>query len=271
MKNILLLAHDDIGQEARLQAALDIVRRFEGHLSCLDVPIVPEVVGNYCSEPRKGLIAGELCEPEATNRHTLEARLAVEQVPWSWEDSSDDLTQGLLSAASLADLVILNRDLGLPPLPDTNAAIGDTLAQARVPILAVTGKAGFDMDGRALIAWNGSPAASAALRAAVPLLRLASEVVIYVADDGTIKLPAENAAIYLSRHGVHATISRDFAAGRSPADMILAEVERGRPSYLVMGGFGHSRYLESWLANVTGKMLHQCPVPIFLVHLGRCW
>lgn len=28
MKNILMLAHDDAGQEARLQAALDVTRRW---------------------------------------------------------------------------------------------------------------------------------------------------------------------------------------------------------------------------------------------------
>src|SRR3989344_3652734 len=36
MKNILLLVHDDHGQEARLQAALDITRAVEGHLTCID-------------------------------------------------------------------------------------------------------------------------------------------------------------------------------------------------------------------------------------------
>jgi hypothetical protein len=35
MKNVLLLVHDDLGQEARLQAALDIVRAIGGHLHCL--------------------------------------------------------------------------------------------------------------------------------------------------------------------------------------------------------------------------------------------
>ena len=41
MKNILLLVHDDAGQEARFQAALDIGRAVEGHLSCLDVTVIP--------------------------------------------------------------------------------------------------------------------------------------------------------------------------------------------------------------------------------------
>jgi hypothetical protein len=37
MKSVLLYANQDAGLEARLQAALDIARTFEGHLTCLQV------------------------------------------------------------------------------------------------------------------------------------------------------------------------------------------------------------------------------------------
>ena len=47
MKNILVLVHDDDGQEARLQVAFDIVRAVRGHLTCVDVVTVPVFVGEY--------------------------------------------------------------------------------------------------------------------------------------------------------------------------------------------------------------------------------
>ena len=37
MKNVLVLIHDDDGQEARLQTALDLTRALDGHLTCVDV------------------------------------------------------------------------------------------------------------------------------------------------------------------------------------------------------------------------------------------
>src|SRR3546814_13462010 len=46
VKNILLLVHHDAGQEARLQAALDITRAVGGHLACIDVTPFPVVAGN---------------------------------------------------------------------------------------------------------------------------------------------------------------------------------------------------------------------------------
>lgn len=36
MKSVLLFANDDPGLGARLQAALDVVRAFDGHLTCLN-------------------------------------------------------------------------------------------------------------------------------------------------------------------------------------------------------------------------------------------
>ncbi|WP_244650132.1 hypothetical protein [Sphingomonas sp. CFBP 13706] len=50
MKNILVLAHDDEGQEARLQAALDLGRALTGHITCLDVTYIPPILGNDYSE-----------------------------------------------------------------------------------------------------------------------------------------------------------------------------------------------------------------------------
>jgi len=45
MKNILLLVHDDKGKEARLRAAIDLARGFDGHLSCIDVSSLPLSIG----------------------------------------------------------------------------------------------------------------------------------------------------------------------------------------------------------------------------------
>lgn len=42
MKNVLLLVHEDNGQEARFQAEMDVTRALEGHLTCLEIiPFAP--------------------------------------------------------------------------------------------------------------------------------------------------------------------------------------------------------------------------------------
>ena len=47
MKNILLLVHEDKGQEARLQTSLDLARALNGHIRCADVTHIPVFPGDF--------------------------------------------------------------------------------------------------------------------------------------------------------------------------------------------------------------------------------
>ena len=138
MKNILLLVHDDAGQEARFQAALDIGRALEGHLSCLDVSIVPALVGSdYVGNAGFDLLLAEERDREMANRRTIEGRLTGEDVPWDWTDAAGDLSSCLTRASALADLIVVNRQLDEFPLPDMRTVAGQLVVASGKPILAV--------------------------------------------------------------------------------------------------------------------------------------
>ena len=267
MKNILLIVHDDAGQEARLQAALDVTRALEGHLTCLDVSIMPVLVGNYYDGDGAAMILADERAREATNQQRLEARLAHEDVSWDWIDAIGGLAPCVTDAAGMADLIVVNRRLDGFPTPDMRAAAGEIIVKSGRPILAVPDTAkGFDAVGAALVAWDGSACAMAALHAAVPLLRLAGSVILLEIDDGSIASSAEEAAAYLSRHGIHAVIRRVPCQDRKPSDVLLEQVRGGGVAYVVMGGFGHLRLIEALFGGVTRKMLTESPVPVFLAH-----
>jgi hypothetical protein len=176
MKNILLLVHDDAGQEARLQAALDVSRALVGHLICVDTVPLPMIVDGYMGAGASILI-DESQKREARNRHMLEARLAGEGVSWSWQDLIGDLADCVTTAARTADLIVLNRLIDDPTAPDMRHIVGSVVTHSRALVLAVPPEArGFRASGKALIAWDGSDQAMATLQRAVPLLRLASDV-----------------------------------------------------------------------------------------------
>ena len=82
MKNILVLVHKDAGQEARLQAALDLTRALDGHLICLDVVEVPTVAGDFEESYAQSLMIADEQEREEKNRERIEARLANEAFLW---------------------------------------------------------------------------------------------------------------------------------------------------------------------------------------------
>ena len=75
MKNIVLLVHDDNGQEARLRVALDLARALEGHLTCIDVTVLPMVIADMYGGADQALLIGEEQEREAQHRSALQRRL----------------------------------------------------------------------------------------------------------------------------------------------------------------------------------------------------
>ncbi|MCX8475482.1 MAG: universal stress protein [Sphingomonas sp.] len=266
MKNILVLMHDDMGQEARFQAALDLARALDGHLTCIDVAVTPVSVPDYATLGGSALLLGDEQENEAENRARMEARLKVEGVAYDWIQTTGYLSPSVREAAGLADLIVLNRGIK-DAYPDMDEVASEVLLKSGRPIVAVPHESrGFDAFGHALVAWDGSAEAQAALRAAVPLLQHASRVTIVECEDGSVKTPAEEAAAYLSRHDIKAIVWRARADMDIPSTILLDQIEKQDVAYMVMGGFGHSRFVEAVLGGVTRRMLHECPVPLFLAH-----
>ena len=267
MKNILLLIHDDAGQEARLQAALDVTRAVNGHLTCLDVSVVMPMVGADVGVSGGALLIELERENEADNRSRTYPRIEKEDVAWSWIDRTDYLEPALEEAAGLADLIVVNSQLESFPLPDMRTLAAGLVVNSGKPILAVPETVtGFKAAGNALVAWDGSRESSVALTAAVPLLRLAGSVTIVEVEDGSVKTGAEEAAAYLSRHGIHAMIVRLAANGDDAGTLLMAKANSGRFDYMVMGGFSHSRLYEAVFGGVTRRLLTYSQIPLFLAH-----
>lgn len=266
MKNVLVLMHDDAGQEARFQAAVDLTRGLEGHLRCVDVAMAPAYMGDYADFGVSAALLADEQAREAENRSRMEPRLKVEDVPYDWIDQTGSIRDCVRAASALADLVVLNRELDGTSYPDMRELVGDAVIKTGKPIVAVPQNGtGFDLYGHAVVAWDGSRAAEAALQASIPLVKHAGTVTILVADEGELRVPAAAAAEYLSRHGMRPEV-RIVPVQRNVSDTILEAVAALKAAYLVMGGFGHSRFLEAAFGGVTRRMLAECPVPLVLAH-----
>ena len=265
MKNILLLVHDDDGQEARFLAALDIVRALDGHLSCIDVTPYPVIAGEAIMGYGESVVVLDERDSEAKNKAVLTDRLSREDVSWSWADVMGEMADSILGAADLADLIILNRALDDYPLPNMRDIVGRIVARTNAAVLAVPQACERFAFDRALVAWDGSRSAAAALRAAVPLLARASEVELFTAVEDEAGTAPEQAATYLSRHGIHVTI-RALDKDHCRADeLIERECAAWRADYVVMGAYGHGRLRETF-GGVTRRMLTGSRLPLLLGH-----
>jgi len=267
MKNILLLVHDDAGQEARFQAALDVTRAVEGHLICVDISVLPVLVGDFYSGAGTAMLLADERQREADNRSQLEARLATEQVSWNWVEATGTIADCLRDASALADLIVVNRKLDDFPVPEMRSVAGEVVLKSHKPVLAVPDSSrGLNLSGRVLVCWDGSACATAALRAAVPLLQLAETVVLLEIEEGGGKGDVEEAAAYLSRSGIKPLVRRRGASLDRISTIILDDIRHERADYVVMGGFSHLRFTEALFGGVTRRMLTESPVPLLLAH-----
>jgi len=266
MKNVLLLVHDDAGEEARFQAALDLTRALSGHLTCLDIVQLPMMVG---IDPMIGnaeaLILDNLRQREAANRTRIEARLKSEDVPWNWVDATGDIAPLLKTESDLADIIVLNTALTDTSEPNMRMVVSEVAMHSGKPVAAVPEAAhGLATHGNALIAWNGSSEVADTMRAVTPLLTKAQTVSI-VTFGQVGGVPAEEAATYLSRHGIEPRIDRRDAEANVATGLLKLCSDR-RPSYCVMGAYSHARIRESLFGGVTRRMLAESPVPLILGH-----
>lgn len=118
-----------------------------------------------------------------------------------------------------------------------------------------------------LVAWNGSGESTEAIRAALPLLRKASEVRLL--DGWREPMPGfgpPTLAIgeWLERQGVTVQQRRSFHPGEDAGARLLLEAETMGADLLVMGAWGRSRISELVLGGTTHYVLSHTHLPLLL-------
>lgn len=272
MKSVLLHIHDDAGQESRLNAALDLVRAFGGHLTCLQV--LPYVT--YL--PPDPMIGGavtpmfvELIEQGRAllreQRRQIEERLAREGVAHDWIEEDADIASAIVARARLADIVVLSQAIQERAAKEPLPIVGDVALRTRAAVLAVpVQQPGFKADGVALVAWNGSNEAANALRASLPLLARAARVDIVCVEEPNADFPPTEACLHLSRHGIRAEMHQRPPAHQEVGRVLIDTARELDADYIVMGAYGRPRALEYLIGGTTRQMLAESPVPLLLGH-----
>jgi nucleotide-binding universal stress UspA family protein len=262
---VVLLVHQDPGQAARLQAALDLTRALSGHLTVIDVTPFPLLFDQRAA--MAPVFMNDELEQEAENKARLQHRLEAEEVSWRWQDLHDDFVPCLLAAAATADVIVLNRKLDTASRPDMRSVTSSILTNSEALIVAVDETCRALAVGMpALIAWNGSEEAMHAMQRALPILSVASTVRIFQAGslaEGAIS--ANDAAAYLSQHGIHADVAIARNSKHIAADICGAAEDLGA-GYCVMGAFGHSGPGEVGMGGVSHDMLSDAPLPLMMAH-----
>lgn len=181
------------------------------------------------------------------------------------------LTEIIASRARFADLVVLSRPYAQGRYAEAEAMVEAALFEGRAPVLILPDAGlGAAPARRVVVAWNQSAEAMAAVRHALPMLRLADRVCITVIDPpghGPERSdPGGMICQMLVRHGVKAEISVLARTLPRVSDVLARHVTDQNADLLVMGAYGHSRFREAILGGATRHMLEQCKVPVLMAH-----
>ena len=180
----------------------------------------------------------------------------------------------MLWHARFSDLVVMG-DLGKSSsgVKASRSITEEVLIRSSRPVLIVpsTANATEKTDlGTAIVAWDGSQAAAAAVSSAMPLLESAGQVIIVFVHtpgiEGANELVAgTEVCLYLARHGVSAQLV-PVECEDTVAATLLDYVEQSQPGVLVMGGYGHSRLRELVLGGTTRSVLSGINSPVLMNH-----
>ena len=169
-----------------------------------------------------------------------------------------------------ADLVIAPS-----PSPEVRRLIhsalpDEVIKEAGAPVLTVpTDWSGGACGKNVVIAWNGDREARRAIHDALPLLKRAQKVTIFVFSraDTDLRAAARRLVEHLYRHGVTAQVSDWTNTGDVTAvEALFASLDTQTADLLVAGAFGHSRVFESLFGSVSLDLLRQPILPVLMSH-----
>lgn len=276
-KSILFNA-GDVGEGSQAFAtALDLARHFGAHLTGVHV-------GNsirYTYEFAHGAASATLeAQDQDTHLAGKEAVLHLRERAASaglddsdWLYVSGDPPRVLARHSRAADLLITPSGDSLARGGRVGINLPADLALAcACPVLLIPEiSAAPTLPRRVLIAWKPSSQAARAVRAALPLLRDAQEVVIVTGRAGAApgtaqREPGLAIQTLLDHHGVRAHLASPVDTPQGVTEALLSYASTFGADLICMGAYGRSRLREVLLGGVTWHMLRQVTVPVLMSH-----
>ncbi|WP_410219172.1 universal stress protein [Paracoccus sp. (in: a-proteobacteria)] len=272
----ILTVISKLSQIAQVDAAASLAVSQDAHLEILCLGIDHSQPGYYFPG---GTAYGlqDAIESAMADAESLEARLrqhlaAATDLRWSSEAAVAQAggISGLVGMrARFADLTVLASPYAQGQPGDAEFVVEAALFDGSCPVLVLPeGSTPALPPQRALVAWNQSTEALAAIRRALPLLKAARSVEVTCIDprrSGPERSdPGGSLTQMLTRHGVRVEIAVLARTAPRISDEINRRAVEIGADLVVMGAYGHSRLRQAILGGATRNMLEQAKVPVFM-------
>jgi nucleotide-binding universal stress UspA family protein len=255
--------------------AVSVAAALQAHLTGVAFiydPVVP-VSGT-------GYIPAEVIESQEADNETA-AKAAIKKFVAATDRagiSADPLTISASLAAAGDKFARMARRFDLAIVgqarPETSTLeeiIGETtLFESGRPVILVPyiQKGPFKLD-NVMVCWDGSRPAARAIGDAMPLLVKAGgvEIVIVTNERGKQdEIEGADMGQHLARHDVKVDVHRIPGGDIDVADALLSHAADSGTDFIVMGGYGHSRFREFVLGGVTHSIFRSMTVPVLMSH-----
>ncbi|HEY0233024.1 MAG TPA: universal stress protein [Dokdonella sp.] len=185
----------------------------------------------------------------------------------NWQVAEGQLPQTLAHIGNWHDVLVLERDPGLPW--GSPSSLGEIVLGARLPCIVVPAGLREARLDRIALAWNGTAEALRAIHAALPLLLHAKQVFLLNGEPREMDVeigwkPPFDIDTYLGRHSVKAERIEIDAGDERAGEALLDAANGAEANLLVMGAYGRSRFSEWAFGGATRTILRDASLPVFL-------
>ena len=275
IKHIVVHVEPGAACQARLNYALALAARCGAQVTGLTVTVPPtDIPAAMIGDAPLFNAAMEAAEESvAFVRKQFEALLAASAVPTEWRNADGSPVEVVSAEAGRADLVVLggrNHDALDGGFYSLDAA--DVVMTCGRPVIVLPERTNgrFSLD-RVVLAWKNTRESARAVHDALPLLKLAGEVLLTeVTAPGTpsrhYEISIADIADHLRAHGVKLTVHQLRDPARGAGDILVGFAAERAADLIVAGAYGHSRMREWALGGVTATLLECSAIPCLLSH-----
>ena len=204
------------------------------------------------------------CLIKYLTRETESPLVAGNTVSWTEMRGREDETVAKLGR--LADVIIVSR-------PNAEVTVGHTLVlnaalfETGRPVFVVPPKGIGEIGKKVAISWNGSAQSARAVSSALPILKNADEINIFIIESKhTAGETSFGVSEYLAYHGISCSVHKLSGAGTSVGEALLKEADLISADMIVMGAYTHSRMRQLILGGVTRHVLEYSGLPLLMAH-----
>jgi len=273
LKTVLTHWESSEASDAQLQTALDLVQRFDGHLTVATFGIEADIPPYAMAGVPAGIYQQQFGQAKE------EGETLARQVGEILADASAHADASPLVStysglpgkfgglARFADLVVLQQPYEAANEDAAVYLLEGALFDGDAPVLVTPAKAGSVRMEKMLIAWNGTREALRAVKKAMPFLRAAKSIEITLVDpDATGERKGEDLALFLSRHGLTVELNYVPSRGQVVSDALYERCNDIGADLMVMGAYGHSRFREYVIGGATRDILRNVRLPVLMAH-----